>query len=390
MHRRARVLGGQRLQVSAQTQRRVKNRRAPVVRPGHHPVAALCRRQQPLIGHRHQRARAQAVVQVGVELGHAPGHHGGRRQPHRQSCSAGAGRGEQLAAHDARQHHHDGLASAGWIGQRLVPVGTRAPAQWVELEGLQQATGGALVIGQCAESIVVPGQRGKQRATCQCIGLEVAQVVHGLVFQPQAQRVTAHKAAKHRVRVDHKIMVMQAVEHIAGDGEHTAQAGGRAVASHHPQPACQGWQGGGVVGGCSLRIEHQRQRRARHHGLQPGDGTGVGPRGHQATHQAVQALVNRVAVATKSQAHAAQQQAQEQVGAAVGQQGAAGRTGHAHKGARNQVRELAQCDAQGLDQRLVGVVVFFAIKVAQQAVEDVLGGPGLQAQAQQITDHAPA
>ena len=143
-------------------------------------------------------------------------------------------------------------------------------------------------------------------------------------------------------------MVVQAVEHIAQQRQQALPAGHLAVAGHHPQAARHAGR---------HRVQRHRQRRARDHGLQPGQAAGIGPAGHQRPHQPAERQGGRVGRAQR-QAEAAQQQRQVEVGAPVGQQGAARRAGHPHKAARLPVPGgLRQLGVQLGQQGVIGMIV---------------------------------
>ena len=189
--------------------------------------------------------------------------------------------------------------------------------------------------------------------------------------------------------MDHEIVVVQAVEDIAQHRQQAAQTQTLAVAGNHAQPARQGPALGGQG------VQRQRQGPARDHRLQAGDGFGVGPRRHQRAHQPLQALEPRVAIAAEGQRHAAQQQREEEVGAPVGQQGAARRTGHAHESAGGPARRptaaLQQVEQLG-HQRTFGVlgrVGLFEHRTQHgRAGVDFIGRA--HGQPKQVTDHAAA
>ncbi|EWS55933.1 hypothetical protein X551_01270 [Methylibium sp. T29] len=258
-------------QLLAQARAAVLDRQPPVEWHRDDAKARVRLIQQALVAGRQQAPGAQCAA-VGTRVGIL------ERQPLQRSVEHRAEREPdaitavaalQLAAHDAGQHQQDRLA--GVLAQPEIgqPGLEWPPAQRVGLQRLQRAARAALVVRQRGEAVVASGQRAEQRTARQAAGTEVGEVRDGgpLAAQAAWRLRAALQAAEHRARVDHEVVVVQAVEHVAEQRDDAAPALAARIAGDHAQ----------AVGRLRAAAgQRQRQRRAGDHRFQPGHDARIG------------------------------------------------------------------------------------------------------------------
>ena len=373
---------------------RGRQRPAPVVGEGQHPVALVLQvLAEVAVGAVEELVRLGGIGRPAVPLAlvadllQALVHQLQRVEPDALPTH------RQVGAHDAGQHdHHRPAVGAGTLATLTAVTAVRRCA----------AVGGCAAIGQETRPdgfelghllrLCGGGEPAGQSAARFGIG-KVVEVTDLRTFDELACRLAAAgHAGGHGIGVHHQVVAFAAEGHPVGQqlGQPPEARCTFHVTGDHAQPQ---------AGLRRRAVQQPGHRRAGQHGFQPRHAVGVGAAACHLQRDALEGMEQRADLQRRNQPDQRQQAGQEQVDVARGQPGAAHRCGHPHIAAhlpaaaapfRGQGMEAGAVAPVGVLQ-VVGVERQVAVQEAFIGLDPLLVALGVRpVQRHQVADDATA